>query len=756
MSGIRVRGAGGAPDDEGRAREETSSSEQSSPGKALSGKVSSGKASPEGSAAPLTVVPLPPEALRGPAAHAPRWTTQAAQEWLRAGRERLGRPWWPPAAGLAGVVWAAVTAGPDGTGTCAPAPESCRPDWLAVVGVVLLCGTLVWSPWRPGLVLVALPSAAVVGAVDGTAGGVTAGPDAGFLVFLAACVWAWAQSLWRLLSRRRERRAAARVTTVTAPAPYGGGRVRRRRAALFLAPGLLLLTGAAFLGADAVAGTRATDEHLERARRTEAVVLDHAWGTRVVVLTEDARTLSLPATAPEDHPRGSAVTVLEDGDWHRLAAEPYDVQEHRAGVWLACVVGVPLVAAGVHTLRRSAALRRGPVPVLRVRVHVDRAGRTWIHPADDTTGEQAVFRVDLTPLHEPTRPPHPACAGEDAGPGGGAGRGEGAGPFGAGEGPGGGAPAGEGAGRSGEGAARRGDDGERPGEDPSGDDAPAEPPSVRFLCDGVLYGAPREGGDVVLVTTDAAGAAVAYRTLGAVRPVTRWARRRGAARPEPMPLPAAREPLPEADGTAGDGVLAVTETWSVWQAEGLPEEALLPTETPGAPRVWGPTRGVRTMGATVTVLMLAWTAWVTHTVASGGSWGPLLSLGAVAFMSLDALQMLDWRVVADRSGLWLTGAWRTRHVPWDRVERTWIASQGHVGIGVSEERGWMLVAQGRLTRRWPAPLLMIEEVTTLWTHPRLRPTVLAKRPVRRGVRPGHVVLALYAVTCGGTLLLTLT
>ncbi|GAB2766152.1 hypothetical protein [Streptomyces bullii] len=83
------------------------------------------------------------------------------------------------------------------------------------------------------------------------------------------------------------------------------------------------------------------------------------------VRTDDGRRLTVDA-ASEYYGVGGTVTVLEDGAWRRLAAEPYDPFGWQLLALAAGLPGLSMLTMGVLARRRAAALRRGLVSVLRV------------------------------------------------------------------------------------------------------------------------------------------------------------------------------------------------------------------------------------------------------------------------------------------------------------------------------------------------------------------------------------------------------
>ena len=106
---------------------------------------------------------------------------------------------------------------------------------------------------------------------------------------------------------------------------------------------------------------------------------------------------TVAALYPEDYAVGSTVAVRVDGDWERLAAEPYDAFEWQLLTLAAGLRGLSFLAAGVLARRRAAALRRRPVPVLRALHGFDEAGSTCIYAADDIAGRTPILICATVP-----------------------------------------------------------------------------------------------------------------------------------------------------------------------------------------------------------------------------------------------------------------------------------------------------------------------------------------------------------------------
>ncbi|MET8097608.1 hypothetical protein ABZV29_14190 [Streptomyces sp. NPDC005236] len=445
--------------------------------------------------------------------------------------------------------------------------------------------------------------------------------------------------------------------------------------------GLVLVAVAAFCGAQGLAGIHDDRQHADRAVRTGAKVTGRG-DESVRVRTGDGRRLTLGSSYPEDHRVGATSTVLEDGSWRRLASEPYDAMGPQLGLLAAGLPGLSLLVTGLLARRRAAVLRRGPVPVLRVLERMGRDGLMWIYAGDDTATRRPVlaarFVAEVPDAEEEgSRSAHSAGAGAGAGT-----------------------------------AAE--DKGERV-------------PGAVLPREAVMFGAPCDGGELLLVTTFRDGEPAVLRTSGPVR----------------LPGPG-REPefTPEAVARiATDGV----------HATAAPVPATLITT--GRPLNWGPGSLARAGGAAVALATMAGAAFITRDLVTDGFRLRGLFLLFLPVWGGTAAELLNWRVTADSSGLWLAGGWRVRHLPWDRLRSARYTRDGSVEIGMPDGGAWRLPGLGmpKLERRLgrnPSYVRMTEEVTALRDHPELRPT----EPVSgrgRGFPLGPVLLALTVVVALG-------
>ncbi|MEU0255402.1 hypothetical protein ABZ299_23495 [Streptomyces sp. NPDC006184] len=153
----------------------------------------------------------------------------------------------------------------------------------------------------------------------------------------------------------------------------------------------------------------------------------------------------------------------------------------------------------------------------------------------------------------------------------------------------------------------------------------------------------------------------------------------------------------------------------------------------------------------MTVFMIAGVTFGAHLlVTEGFGRKALLPLGPLTLADAAAVQ-LNWRVTADSSGLWLAGAWKVRHVPWEQVRAVRYTAEGSVETAMSDGGTWRLRGVGlpkaeRRLNLYPSYVRMVQEVTALHTHPELRPVWPAARPDRgRPLGPVLLLLTVLAV-----------
>ena len=586
----------------------------------------------------------------------PVWSGEDAARWSRARSAPWARPLWSIWALLITVVWANA-ATPDQP--CSDAVP-CGTDWLGMAETGLAVGLVYWLARLPELTLIAAPGlAALVAWVELP----DAGPMAAVanLSVLVALGFGWAAARERIAARGRQRGSAERAARVRAlPAPVGP----LRRGTIPIGAGLLFLGVAVFCVAQGLAGVHSYQHRAERAVRVTATVVGRS-DEAVRVRTDDAQSLTLGVSYPEDYRFGDTETVLEDGTWRGLAAEPYDAFGWQLSALAAGLPGSSMLFTGLLARRRAAALRRTPVPVLRVLERMDDEGRIWIYAGDDTAGRTPVFAGRFTADEPGPDEPGPDETEVD-----------------------------ETEADETEAAHRDDEAGEK------------EPFTVDTgLRGAVMFGSPHDGGELVLATTGRDARPVVIRTTAPIR----------LPRPGKGPALATEE--------AADTATRLPDPRSMTGTGRFPAP-LVPT---GQPLRWTPGALARAGGVALALGITAGVTFIGRSlVTEGFGWRVILLPGLLAW-SGSAAELLNWRVVADSSGLWLTGAWRVRHVSWERLRSIRRTGEGSVEITTADgSAAWRLRGPGlpKAERRLgltPSYVRMVEEVTALHVHPELRP-----------------------------------
>jgi hypothetical protein len=246
------------------------------------------------------------------------------------------------------------------------------------------------------------------------------------------------------------------------------------------------------------------------------------------------------------------------------------------------------------------------------------------------------------------------------------------------------------------------------------------------LREAVVFGAPYEGGELVLSTTDGDGNPVVMHTAAPVR------------QPRPGRGPVLRAPvatdieLGNAEQSYRDGAERVAAN-------------LKPTSRP---MHWGARTLARTGGLSFTALVVSGVWLFTDSLRTNGFGWDILPLLALPTLIGPAAVLLNWRVTADRTGLWLTGGWKVRHLPWEQLRAAVYMPDGSVEIHLADGGRWQLPAIGwpwaeRRLRLQPSYARMVEEIGALHVRPELRPTEQSS-PADRG-RPLGPALALLVV-----------
>ncbi|MFD8737783.1 hypothetical protein ACFV06_23070 [Streptomyces sp. NPDC059618] len=338
----------------------------------------------------------------------------------------------------------------------------------------------------------------------------------------------------------------------------------------------------------------------------------------------------------------------------------------RAVVGGGCFVaglGVTALLSGVLGGRRATALRAAPAPVLRVLTRETRRGGARVFAADDVAGLRPLFTVGVVALDHPKD-----YDGEDVA---------------------------EGAVDALADATDIADPVEAA--NPLFDDRPGP------LREAVLYGAPYDGAEVVLVSAAAepGGTPVAERSSGPVRPV---------------PEAAVRWRLRQAKRTAARRAAEDAEH------RGLVEAARRTTVVPV--RRWR--AGAVDRLAALLMMLCGVAAYLTVDDGDSGLWQEILVALSGLFGAFRIPVKLRWRITADRTGLWLNGLRRTTHVPWDDF-RSARREDLELKLRWSEGGAWTVSAPrwARLQRRRGVPHpydALAAEVTAMHTDRALRPT----------------------------------
>jgi hypothetical protein len=619
----------------------------------------------------------------------PDWRSADAATWSAAAPARWAHPLWPVCALVVAMVWS-VAAAPEAA--CTPA-EPCGTDWWgsALAGVGLL--SLYWI-WRlPPLALVGLGVTVAGGLLD--TGLLAAFDGAADLAMVLALAYAVVTIVHRLAAASRQRLLAEQAA---GPArhtlPAAAGRFRRGRLSFALAALLLAVGMFALLRVQQVVD--AYEEHAAHGARVTAEVTRVTDGEDVTVLkvaSPDAGSHTVETAYPEDHPVGSTVELVVDGEWATLAAEPYDVFGWELLLLVTAVPGLAFLANGATGHLRALRLRRAPLPALKVLVregHTD--SRTWVYAADDLAAKRPVLHFQSLYAAD-----HDDEEEDDGGA---------------------------------EDEKRFAFEAEAAREEWAAEAAKAvaalggtDP--VPPLCEAVLFGAPFAGAEAVLIAADEDGEVSVECSVTPVRPTT--------AKLFDVP----GRPRRVSGGSVGpDG--------------GRTTASMEPTVDP---LTWSAGRGSRALGLFL-LLVHGGGTWAALGDELAWQWLVLLVLG-MPWLIGSVSTALNWRVTADHGGLWLNGAWRVSHVPWNRITGVQHTDDG-IRVSVSEGKDVSLSPTGwawleRRLGRHPAAVRAAEEAGALWQDPALRPARDATA-AEQGMPLGPVVLAV-AVLWGTAVLL---
>ncbi|KAF0647326.1 MULTISPECIES: hypothetical protein [Streptomyces] len=650
-----------------------------------------------------TASPLPLPADRIPPGVAD-WRSADARRWLATVPGAWAHPLWAVLLLALTTVWMAV-AFPDPV--CTPA-EPCGADWAGTGVFAALLLTLYWVVRQPRLALLGLAVVLLGHLEEGWSGSMLAEPW--WLAFVGALAFTAAGLLHRLAVAARQRALAAEAAGPAAhPVPPAALRFRRGRLSFVLAAPLLAVAVYGFWQAQQVA-----DAHERRAAGLAPVsgrVTLSDEDELVIAVAVGDRVHRVDTYYPERYPVDSRAELLVDGDWARLAAEPYDVVGWELLVLAGLVGGLAFLANGVDGRTRSRQLHQGPLPVLRVLVregHDD--GRTWVYAADDPAAERPLLHFHSLHAFEEDE--------ED-----------------------------EENGRDGQGDGRRGPHGEDD-DGADGDDELAEglrrvgailkgedpPPPVR---EAVLYGLPYTGTELAFVAPDGddPDEVAVECSVTAVRPAVRGLL--GGGLPGPAP-----------DGRAG-------RPGGGQRPGRRPVDEVAATLEPStAPRTWGANGVSRAVGG---VLLLAQAGGVWALLEDDVSWLSVFPLIGLFFVVTSASTVLNWRITADRDGLWIAGPWRVRRVLWGDVEAVRHNRGGDLVVVRERDTEVTLSPVGwpwmeRRLGREPYGPRAADEAHALLRRPELRPLEEAG-PSQQGMPLGPLVAAVSALWGAAVLLL---
>jgi hypothetical protein len=390
---------------------------------------------------------------------------------------------------------------------------------------------------------------------------------------------------------------------------------------------------------------------------------------------------------------------------------PTDRREAVLAGWFTVGWGVTALASGRLARRRAAGLRGAPAPVLRVLVRDGANGDVEVFTADDVAALRPMFTVTAEEWYD--------------------------------------------------------DDDEGDEEDEEARllkekemeallaslDADAEEAAQPgLLREAVLYGAPYDGGELVIVSApedvrDGADEAPGDETEGdEAQGETEGDRGQGEGERE-APPEGVREP--GSGGGSGDEEFVVESSMAPVRA--LSERAVrlrIAAEKARARRaaVYADRRAAAADGLTerlasgairrwragwldraVCLVVVLWAALMVLSEVGGWRYAPGVLLGFIGVLLLP--RMAAWRITADRDGLWFNGLRGVRHIEWDHL-MTVRCEGGELKLDSRRPRfgsAWTAHAPrwGRLERRFGLvhPYeRTAAEITAMWQDPALRPT----------------------------------
>ncbi|MEU3105658.1 hypothetical protein [Streptomyces griseoflavus] len=249
-----------------------------------------------------------------------------------------------------------------------------------------------------------------------------------------------------------------------------------------------------------------------------------------------------------------------------------------------------------------------------------------------------------------------------------------------------------------------------------------EPP----MREAVLYGVPYAGAEVAFVARDDADddEVIVECSVNAVKPAVPGWRKPGAQR-------RGRKSVRRSADEVAAGMTPTT-----------------------GPRTWRAHGFSRAVGLG---LLLVEGGGIWAMLDDGPSWTWLLLIVGLPWLVTAVATALTWRITADRGGLWVTGAWRVRRVPWDAITSVRL-SEDTLRVGVAKDGSVDLSPTGfvwleRRLGREPRAERVADEMRALLLHPELRPPEEAP-PGQQGMPVGPPLAAL-SVLWGAAVLLLL-
>ncbi|WUD74545.1 PH domain-containing protein [Streptomyces sp. NBC_00510] len=214
--------------------------------------------------------------------------------------------------------------------------------------------------------------------------------------------------------------------------------------------------------------------------------------------------------------------------------------------------------------------------------------------------------------------------------------------------------------------------------------------------EGVLFGLPAEGAELVLAAATGSGDLLVGATES---PARRWV-------------------APSSGSGSADHAEHRRE------AEARVAEAAAALKPGAGPVHWHGGAGCRTAGA---LLLVGSVVFLGSGFSGGPWWRALLPVLGGLWLVDKALSMITWRITADATGLRVRRHLRTRHVPWAEVTRVVRTSDGELIVrrvaGLDDLRLGAVAVPGweRVRRRPSGATRAAAELTAMVRDPALRP-----------------------------------